>query len=832
MKALFYTARPYIVIAIVFTLLMLGVEFLLGGVNFFNALILIFGAIVARPVTRYLRVRIQGPLAATEFPLSHNRSIMTRRGEMSSSDNAEVQELEERIQELRMLGQFSEALNFTVNFDAILWLVYTNCQGVLDNCHFYIYLTDVETQQLYTAFSIKDDQRMHEREGITHVVTDRRVLQVIEIGLVHQHQDEDGRYWIIAPLNAGANSVGALHASHKELDTPFAKAQEDILLLLATRTATAINDWQTNLQLQRRAQQLESLNEVIRSINSETELQPLLNLILEKAIELLNVEAGSFMLRDEDTGELEFVVVHGPASKDLLGTRLPAGKGVAGQVAQTGQPILVNNVQNTRQWFSQVDESTEFHTRSMLTVPLVHQRSVLGVLQVVNRRNGAPFVEMDKMLLTAFAGEAAVTLENARLLQQTDEELQSRVRELTLMQNLDRDLNRTLDLNSSLDLTASWLTRLFDATAAGLIIFDREGNLLANAQNGSKNKFELSRYARSADFPSPIGQVLRSGEPLLISGAADGAMYQVNSAGVRSQMIIPIVHEQHTIGVAAIESNRENAYSHYDLDAAVRLVDHVTVAIANSLLYAEVHSANMAKSEFVSIVSHELKTPLTAIRGYTDLMLAGLTGEISPQQREYMSTIVTNVSRMMDLIKDLTDISRIDTGQLHVNLEPLPFANVVSDTITSVQSLADSKQISIHLDMPTNLPLVMGDHQRLVQVLTNLLSNACKYSPPNTDVQVSIERSFNEKNEPIVWCSVKDSGYGISEEDQAKLFTKFFRSNDPNVRLSSGTGLGLFITKGIIELHGGELTFDSQLGKGTTFAFSIVEATSNELVTP
>ncbi len=297
-------------------------------------------------------------------------------------------------------------------------------------------------------------------------------------------------------------------------------------------------------------------------------------------------------------------------------------------------------------------------------------------------------------------------------------------------------------------------------------------------------------------------------------------------------MIIPIVHEQHTIGAATIESDRENAYGNQDLDAAVRLVDHVTVAIANSLLYAEVHSANMAKSEFVSIVSHELKTPLTAIRGYTDLMLAGLTGEISPQQREYMSTIVTNVSRMMDLIKDLTDISRMDTGQLHVNLEPLPFANVVSETITSVQSLADSKHISVHLDMPTNLPLVMGDHQRLVQVLTNLLGNACKYSPPNTDVQVSIERSFNENNEPIVWCSVKDSGYGISEEDQAKLFTKFFRSNDPNVRLSSGTGLGLFITKGIIELHGGELTFKSQLGKGTTFSFSIIEATSKELVTP
>lgn len=826
MIAFLRTTAPYLLIAAFFAAVSAALyTFTQIPPTLLTTLVLFLTAITIS-LWRIASRRFWGPLAVSEFPLSSDSNL---NNQFSQNGQTDVKELESRVKELKMLGQFSEALNFTVNFDAILWLVYENCRGVLDNYDFYIYLNDINTHQLYTAFCINDEQRNKKKEGITAVVDDRRVLQVIEIGLVHQHKDDDGRHWIIAPLNAGANSVGAIHANHKQLNTPFTTEQEDILLLLATRTATAINNWQTNVQLQTRAQQLESLNEVIRSINSETELQPLLNLILEKAIELLKVEAGSFMLRDENTGELEFAVVHGPSKDELVGTRIPAGKGIAGQVAQTAEPVLINNIEQAAQWFSKVDEDTEFHTRSMLTVPLLRQRTVLGVLQVVNRLNGAPFVEMDKMLLTAFAGEAAVSLENARLLQQTDEALQERVRELTLLQNLDRDLNRTLDLDDSLALTLSWMKRLFAASAVGIAVFDKEGQLLKVKHDGYRYSFNPARYTSLTDHPGLVGHVARTGRPLITSDVTESADYITGSRTTRSQMTIPIVHEGRTIGAATVESDQQGAYSKEDLHAAERLIDHIAVSITNSLLYEEVHAANLAKSEFVSVVSHELKTPLTAIRGYNDLMLAGLTGTLTEQQREYMSTIVSNVNRMMDLIKDLTDISRIDTGQLHVKIEPMAFASVVSETISSIQSLADSKHIQIHLEMPTDLPLIMGDHSRLVQILTNLISNACKYSPENTAVLVTITRDTNEDGEPVIWCSVKDSGYGISQEDQEKLFTKFFRSGDPNVRLSSGTGLGLFITKGLIELHGGELTFESELGKGTTFSFSMIEAQNKEL---
>lgn len=749
---------------------------------------------------------------------------------LNGRNGANTSDLEERIKELKMLGQFSEALNFTINFDALLWLIYTNCQGVLNGRDFFIYLPDPRTDRLFPAFWMENGQRLPRKEGAAHPVTDMRVEQVIEIGQVYQYQDEHGRYWVIAPMSAGADTVGALQATHAQTGVPFTADQQELFNQLATRTATAAERWQTNQKLEIRAQQLQTLNDVIHSINSQTEIQPLLNLILDKAIELLEVEAGSFMLRDENTGELEFVVVQGPASQNLLGTRLPPGKGVAGQAALTGKPVLVNNVESSKQWFSDVDASTAFHTRSILTVPLLYQRAVLGVLQVVNRRNGAPFVQSDMVLLTAFAGEAAVTLENTRLLQQTDEELQRRVRELTLLQDLDRDLNQTLNLRASLELALGWMMRLFDATAGSIVIFDNDDRLLAIERQGYDMMGDATMFSFGTreEFPGLLGEVSRNGEPHVTGNVQEVAEYHAGSSTTLAQMTIPIIHEKRTIGAASIESDQPNKYGGDDLEAAVRFISHTTVAIANALLYADVQAANNAKSEFVSLVSHELKTPLTAIRGYTDLMLTGLTGAISSQQREYMGTIVNNVTRMMDLIQDLTDISRLDTRQLSVKLEPIPFAHVVSETIASIQSVADHKQIHIHLNMPPDLPLVLGDHSRLVQVLTNLLGNACKYSPPNTNVWVSIRREFDAGNRPLVWCVVKDSGYGISADDQAKLFTKFFRSADPNVRLASGTGLGLFITKGLVELHGGELTFESELGHGTSFSFSLLEAATSE----
>ena len=212
------------------------------------------------------------------------------------------------------------------------------------------------------------------------------------------------------------------------------------------------------------------------------------------------------------------------------------------------------------------------------------------------------------------------------------------------------------------------------------------------------------------------------------------------------------------------------------------------------------------------------------------MMLSGMTGELTEQQQNFLETISANIKRMGQLIQDLTDISRIETNHLRVELAPVSFSNVISDTLQIVRGPCDSKNISLHLDLPADLPLVLGDKERLVQVVTNLVSNACKYSPPDTAVDVTVRTVSmavkpEQPEQSMVVCSVKDRGYGISEEDLKRLFTKFFRANDPNIRKATGTGLGLSITKGIVELHNGRIWVESELGQGTTFHFAIPQVT-------
>ncbi|PID86054.1 MAG: hypothetical protein CSB13_04910 [Chloroflexi bacterium] len=742
-----------------------------------------------------------------------------------------MRRLASRVAELDLLSQFSQALNYTIDPDILMELVFINYQRLLKIENFFIALIDPATYRSYIAFYVEQGERLNEREGKQQQVTNPTVLQVLKTGQDIEQVHDNGRLWWYSPLNAGAETLGVLFTYFENTNHIPARHRQ-IFNVFADRTAIALDRLQTRHQLAARAQQLELINQVTTQLAATLDLERLLNLILDKAIEILNTEAGTFMLTIEDTGELEFRVVRGPAGMDLLGKKLPIGTGLAGSAAQTGRAVIQNSVQEDDRWYGDVDPKEQFVSEAILTVPLIRQTTVLGVLQVINKQNGAPFNHEDESLLTAFAGQAVIALENARLLEQTDSELQQRVNELFMLQQLDRDLTTKLDLEHVLNLALDWALRVNRGSAGSIILVDAEQIPYQKARRDYNGEFTIANADHNTLTLGSIGKVLQSGEPHVTGNVFSDPDYVAASYNTLSQITLPIIHQQNLVGVMAIESDQLDAFDENDLETAVRMTNHAAVAISNAILYEQVREANLAKSEFVSMVSHELKTPMTSMRGYTDLLLSGMTGELSSQQQGFLETIAANIRRMSQQIQDLTDISRIETGQLYIEKVPTAFTNVVSETLQTIRGPYDEKQIELHLDLPTDLPLVLADNGRLIQVLTNLLSNACKYSPQQTDVYVNIyadEIALQENSpaEPVVICTIKDNGYGISEEDQAKLFTKFFRAEDPNIRKANGTGLGLSITKGIVELHGGQMWVESKIGEGTTFSFAIPQVTEN-----
>jgi signal transduction histidine kinase len=225
------------------------------------------------------------------------------------------------------------------------------------------------------------------------------------------------------------------------------------------------------------------------------------------------------------------------------------------------------------------------------------------------------------------------------------------------------------------------------------------------------------------------------------------------------------------------------------------------------------------KSEFVSTVSHELRTPMTSIKGYADLMLMGATGGMSDAQERYLQVIKNNADRLHMLVNDLLDISRIETNKTVLDLRPLDVSQVVNEVMEGhlhgrIQN--QNKPINIEINMPDTLPLVQADQAKLTQILTNLVDNAFNYTPEGGKVTVTAwpDGSF-------INVSVADTGIGISQKNLHKIFERFFRSEHAEVQSIPGTGLGLSIVSSLIQMHGGRLNVESELGKGSTFTFTL-----------
>jgi signal transduction histidine kinase len=753
-----------------------------------------------------------------------------------------VSDLERRIAELNVLSQVSQAVNFTLHFDDLLELIYAQSSKVLDTTHFYITLRDENRDELYYAFCVEDNERQPEREGVRWNLAEGLIGQVVWLGQpvrtddylaecarreAQPRRDSHGA-WMGVPLNAGASTLGALHVVAPGRDISYDDEQLKVFWAIADQAATAIEKSRYLGEIENHARQLATLNEVSSTITSTLDLQTVLNLIMDKAVAILDAEAASLWITDEEHGELVFKVNLGPAVGSLAGMRLPLGRGIAGEVAVSGRPIIVNDVHNDPRWFKGVDERSGFETRAMAVVPLIAKDMIIGVIQVINKRNGTAFTDADLALLTSFAAQAAGAIENARLFELTDQALAARLEELSVMQQIDRELNAAgLNLERVLNLTLEWAMRHTGATAGvvGLVDHEHHGVQLL-AMQGYREEFQRYRSGELWPIDRGIaGRVIRSGQPEIVADVtADPDYIEATPGGAtRAQLTVPIIREQRATGYIALESERPGGFKQADLEFAARLADHAAVAIDNARLYGAVKRANDAKTEFVSFVSHELKTPMTSIRGYTDLLEKGLVGPVSPAQQQFLATIRSNVERMSTLVSDLADTSRIESGRLRLHLTAVSFATVVEEALRATQAQINAKNQTLAVELADDLPPVQGDQVRLGQVLINLISNAYKYTPEGGHITIRAARALGPDGRPgeAVTCAVSDTGIGLSPDDQKQLFTKFWRSENPLARQSPGTGLGLHIVKNLVELQGGTIEVQSALGQGSTFSFTM-----------
>lgn len=309
----------------------------------------------------------------------------------------------------------------------------------------------------------------------------------------------------------------------------------------------------------------------------------------------------------------------------------------------------------------------------------------------------------------------------------------------------------------------------------------------------------------------------------------------------RTKIVVPLLHQNQETGILFLGEHKSLGYSSRDIEMLESIAGELAVSIRNSLSMEEINELNKslqrrideatkelrfsnrqlqrldeAKNEFISMASHQLRTPLTSIKGYLDMMLEGDLGKISPTQRAVLREAFSSSERMVRLINDFLNVSRLQTGKFTIDKQSVDIAQILHDEVSLLKVVADQRSVEMVLKVDKKIPSLAVDSEKIRQVMLNMIDNAIYYSNPHKKVVITLKSSGK-----MIEFSVKDSGIGVPKSEQANLFGKFFRGTNAKKRRPDGTGVGLFLAKKVILSHDGEMIFESEEGKGSTFGFRL-----------
>jgi predicted ATPase/signal transduction histidine kinase len=583
-----------------------------------------------------------------------------------------------------------------------------------------------------------------------------------------------------------------------------------------------------------RAEQLDLLSAVkaSQSISGEIEIEKLIGTLLQVVLEQGGARRGCLVLeRDgalfveaeastEEKGVVTRILPSLPMESSLL---VPVS--LVHHVRLMRQPVIIEDVAARAGDFASDAYFSRHRTRSVLCLPILRQAELIGLLYLENRHVAGAFTPDRLTTLSLLASQAAISVENARLLL-----VERRARQRSaFLAEAGALLSESLDYEETL----TRLGRLCVESLADWCVLDLvEGRQLrrlagACADPAKEPLLEQLRQRHPArwDSPHPAARCLRTGEAILLpeitddlhrSHAEDQDHFElVRALGTRSGVIVPLVARGQTLGVFTIASATPGRYGQADLELAQELARRAASAIDNSRLYREVQRADQRKSEFIAVLSHELRNPIAPIRTCVELLRRAPPG--SPDAERAREIIERQSEHLTRLVDDLLDVTRISRGRIELQRARIDVRNVVRSTCDDLQPLFAGDMLELRLDLPSVPIWIEADETRIVQVLWNLLQNAAKFTPAGGSVTVRVAAVGG-----CAEVSVRDTGAGITPDVMKRLFEPFAQAEQGLARTQGGLGLGLALAKGLVELHGGSIQARSEgPGRGSEFVVSL-----------
>jgi signal transduction histidine kinase len=472
-------------------------------------------------------------------------------------------------------------------------------------------------------------------------------------------------------------------------------------------------------------------------------------------------------------------------------------------------------------------------SRSVLAVPMFREGEVIGAISLAHRDVDA-FSDTHLELLKTFAAQAVIAIENARLLKALEErtqELTRSVDQLTALEEVGRAVSSTLDLETVLTTIVSRAVQLSGLDWGAVFEYEQETEkFIHRATTETRGALEEARRGVAiSKGQGVVGQTALTFEPaqvpdITVPGAYESRLRDnLIASGGRAVLAVPMLSEDRLVGCLVVSRNQPGEFPAETIDLLRTFATQSALAIQNARLFEEIadkgrqlEAASRHKSEFLANMSHELRTPLNAVIGFSEVLLQRMFGDLNTKQDEYLKDIYASGQHLLSLINDILDLSKIEAGRMELAPTPFHLPSALENAVALVRERAARHAIALQLDVDSRLGEVVGDERKVKQILLNLLSNAVKFTPEGGRISLKAGR-----RDGMVEVAVTDSGIGIAPEDQAAIFEEFRQVGSDDARKQEGTGLGLTLAKKFVELHGGRIWVQSQVGQGSTFTFTL-----------